>query len=91
MRREQPSILTHLNRKGGGSYRVKFCKVFYPFTFREDLVDMAKGLDTELLEFLPEDSNVQRFNMNGNPLIGLPDDSPSVLVMKDILEKLRVI
>jgi CO dehydrogenase nickel-insertion accessory protein CooC1 len=52
---------------------------------------MAKGLDTELLEFLPEDSNVQRFNMSGNPLIGLPDDSPSVLAMKDILEKLRVI
>ena len=58
---------------------------------REALVDMAKGLDMELLGFLPEDSNVQEFNMSGNPLIGLPDDSPSVLAMKGVLKKLRMI
>ncbi len=55
------------------------------------MVDMAKGLDMELLGFLPEDSNAQEFNMSGKPLIGLPDDSPSILAMKDVLEKLRMI
>jgi len=52
---------------------------------------MIKEFDLNGLGFLPEDKNILDFNMRGNPLIDLPDDSRSVAAMRDILIKLQLL
>ena len=47
------------------------------------------GLD--LIGFVPEDPNVQRFNARGIPLLDLPDDSPMVSAMAEILGRLQMV
>jgi len=55
------------------------------------LYHLIKKSNLEVLGFIPDDINIELFNMNGKPLIELPDDSPSVLEVKKFLTSLNLI
>lgn len=46
----------------------------------------AESLGMEYGGLIPEDMNVHRFNLEGRPLLELPDDSPAVIAAKKLLE-----
>jgi len=56
---------------------------------KEHLQDLAKEFNINIIGFVPEDINIEDYNIKGKPLIDLPDDSPSVLEVRKILTKLE--
>jgi CO dehydrogenase maturation factor len=50
--------------------------------------ELAQRAGLELFGYIPEDENITRYDLAAKPLLQLPDDSPSVLAVKKILEKL---
>ena len=48
----------------------------------------AEELGFTNIGFVPEDENILTCNLKGAPLIDLPDDSPSVLALRDALKKM---
>lgn len=58
---------------------------------REHLKCMANKNGLNIVGFVPEDINVESYNLKGVPMIDLPDNSPSVMEMKNILNKLELI
>lgn len=60
-----------------------------------DEKDRIRGLmqpsDPEMIGWLPEDANVREFNLAGKPLVDLPDGSPSVLAMREVLERMGLL
>lgn len=58
---------------------------------RDHFQRTAESFGLNIIGFLPEDANVQRFNTMGIPLLDLPGDSPSVVAMADILSRLQMI
>lgn len=60
---------------------------------KEALDNLRKrvGLDVEIVGYIPEDKNIETYNLRGKPLFQLPDDSPSVSAVNHILEKLQLI
>jgi CO dehydrogenase maturation factor len=52
------------------------------------IAESAERWGIEIFGRVPEDENVTRFDSIGKPLTGLPDNSPSVSAVKDILQKL---
>jgi len=60
--------------------------------FPPQLVDiLEKAADDIGFEYagnMPEDSNVQSFNMTGKPLLEIPDDSPSYRAIEEIAKKI---
>lgn len=65
--------------------RVKDCQT------REHLKCMANKNGLNIVGFVPEDINIEGYNLKGVPIIDLPDNSPSVMEMKNILNKLELI
>jgi CO dehydrogenase maturation factor len=55
------------------------------------LQDKARDMGLDLLGLIPEDANVSRYDRIGQPTIDLPDDSPSVLAVRCILEDLGLV
>ena len=55
------------------------------------LNEIITALGLNLGGFLPEDRNIQEYNLSGKPLIDLPEDSPSVLGVGRILKRLNII
>ncbi|MFC1944434.1 AAA family ATPase [Chloroflexota bacterium] len=53
--------------------------------------ETAAGIGLELVGTVPEDGNVTRYDREGIPIVDLPDDSPAVLAIRGILQKLRLI
>ena len=53
------------------------------------ITESAKRWGIEILGRVPEDENITKFDSSGKPLIGLPDTSPSVSAVKDILRKIE--
>ncbi len=53
--------------------------------------DKIKEVGVELIGVVPQDANVKEFDKIGKPLIDLPDDSPAVVAVKDILKRLELI
>jgi CO dehydrogenase maturation factor len=51
---------------------------------------LMQSSDPEVIGWLPEDPNIREFNLMGKPLVDLPDRSPSVLVMRDILKRIAL-
>jgi len=49
--------------------------------------DLARSWGPELLGSVPEDENISRFDAEGRPLIELPDSSPSVAAVSEILKR----
>ncbi|MHC1573221.1 MAG: ATP-binding protein [Candidatus Syntropharchaeales archaeon] len=50
--------------------------------------DKIKEVGVELIGVVPQDANVKAFDKIGKPLIYLPDDSPAVVAVRDIVERL---
>jgi len=48
----------------------------------------ADKWNLEILGHVPEDENITQYDLTGRPIIELPDDSPSVLAVAEILKKL---
>lgn len=46
----------------------------------------ASEMGLQLLACIPEDANVTRFDLEGTPILGLPDDSPSIVAVKKLVE-----
>jgi CO dehydrogenase maturation factor len=53
--------------------------------------DKIKEVGVELIGVVPQDANVKTFDKVGKPLIDLPDNSPAVIAVKDILKRLELI
>lgn len=60
--------------------------------FQPEMGDMlerkAKEMNVELAGIIPTDSNVAKYSLEGKSLLKLPDDSPALLAMKTIIEKM---
>ena len=54
----------------------------------QGLQEKARDMGLNLLGLIPEDANVSGYDRVGRPTIELPDDSPSVLAVRCILETL---
>jgi len=55
----------------------------------EDILEKAADeIGLELAGNLPIDKNVMAYNMNGKPLLDLPDESPSYLAVEKIVHKI---
>jgi len=48
----------------------------------------ADKWNLQILGHVPEDENITQYDLTGRPIIELPDDSPSVLAVAEILKKL---
>lgn len=56
---------------------------------REIAGNVAKELGFRYIGFVPEDDAILEYNSRGQPLIELPDDSPSVLALHSIQQELE--
>jgi len=57
-------------------------------TNRERLQEYANELDLKVVGMIPFDDNIARFDLEGLPLAGLPEDSLSVIEVAKIAEKI---
>jgi CO dehydrogenase maturation factor len=55
----------------------------------EALKQKAGEMGMDVLGVIPPDENVAEFDRLGRPTIELPDDSPSVVAVRGILNRLR--
>jgi len=60
----------------------------FPPQLLDVLEKAADDVGFELAGNIPEDSNVQSFNMTGKPLLDIPEDSPSYRAVEEIAEKI---
>lgn len=52
---------------------------------QEAVVQAANEMGLELLGCIPEDSNITHYDLQGTPIVGLPDTSPSVVAVKKLV------
>ena len=52
------------------------------------LDEMVKNSGVELIGTVPEDENIRAFDLVGEPIIELPEDSKAVVAVKGIFEKI---
>jgi CO dehydrogenase maturation factor len=64
-----------LNRYNQGSERVR---------------EATKQLGLQIFGYIPEDQNIVEYDLQGRPLIELPDTSPSVIAVQDILRNMNL-
>ena len=55
------------------------------------IIETAQQSGLEILGYIPEDENITKYDLVGEPLINLPDTSPSVLAVQGILEKIALV
>ncbi len=55
---------------------------------RPMLDDMVKASDLTLIGMVPEDENIRAFDLEGKPLLELPEDSKAVVAVRAIYDKL---
>jgi len=55
---------------------------------REKVLENAASLGLEVIGTIPYDESLAKFDLVGDPLIGLPDDSPAVQEMVNVIGKL---
>lgn len=75
---------------------IKFQKIYlvgnmFPAGTEETLQKKAESLGIELGGIVPVDPNVSNFGIEGRPLLELPDDSPAVVAIEKILEKIGLL
>ena len=54
----------------------------------ELITERAKEWGLEILGCVPEDENITEYDAVGKPIIDLPDTSPSVIALKEIVERI---
>lgn len=55
---------------------------------KDKVLETAKGLGLKVIGTLPYDELLAKYDLVGDPLMGLPDDSPAVIEMQQVVEKL---
>jgi CO dehydrogenase maturation factor len=55
---------------------------------KEKVLENAQGLGLKVIGTIPYDESLARFDLVGDPLMGLPDDSPAVKEMVQVVEAL---
>ena len=50
---------------------------------RDQVVKNASGLNLKVIGIIPYDENLARFDLVGDPLINLPDDSPAIVEVEE--------
>ena len=54
----------------------------------EEVLDRAKSIGLDILGCIPEDSNITEYDRTGRPLTEIPETSPSLKAVEDVLDKL---
>ena len=57
-------------------------------TDRQQIEEKAREMGLEIFGSIPEDEDIMRYDLTGKPVIDLPDTSPSVIAIGEILENL---
>ncbi len=52
------------------------------------MLETASGLGLMVIGTIPYDENLAKFDLVGDPLMGLPDDSPAIVEMRQVVEEL---
>ena len=77
--------------KSGASFeelRVVADEIALPMLFQiDEMVKKANGLGIEILGFMPEDPCITEHDLMDIPITDIPDDSPCLKAVRDILEK----
>jgi CO dehydrogenase maturation factor len=55
---------------------------------RDKVLETAQGLGLKVIGNIPYDQNLAKFDLVGDPLMGLPDDSPAIREMEQVIEEL---
>ncbi len=55
---------------------------------RDQVLNTANGFDLKVIGMVPYDENIARLDLVGDPLIGLPDDSPAVVEVENIIKEI---
>ncbi len=55
---------------------------------KEKVLENARGVGLKVIGTIPYDESLAKFDLVGDPLMGLPDDSPAVKEMMQVVEKL---
>jgi CO dehydrogenase maturation factor len=55
---------------------------------RAAVLETAKGLGLLVIGTIPYDENLAKFDLVGDPLMGLPDDSPAIVEMRQVVKEL---
>jgi len=50
---------------------------------KDQILKVAEGLGLKVIGMIPYDENVARLDLAGDPLVGLPDDSPAVMEVEE--------
>jgi CO dehydrogenase maturation factor len=59
-------------------------------TETEEIKEEAQKMNLKILGFIPEDENITKYNLIGKPIIDLPETSPSVIAVREILKNLNL-
>jgi len=75
---------------------IKFQKIYlvgnaFPENAVEMLKEEAEKLGVELAGVIPVDRDVVLYNVAGNSLLNIPDDSPAVIAVREILKKVGLL
>jgi len=54
----------------------------------EPIKEAAEQLGLQIFGYIPEDENIDRYDLSGRPLLELPDSSPSIVAVQGILTKM---
>jgi CO dehydrogenase maturation factor len=55
---------------------------------KKQVLENARGVGLKVIGTIPYDELLAKFDLVGDPLIGLPDDTPAVEEMKSVVEKI---
>jgi len=55
---------------------------------KKQVLENAGGVGLKVIGTIPYDELLAKFDLVGDPLIGLPDDTPAVVEMKSVVEKI---
>jgi CO dehydrogenase maturation factor len=55
---------------------------------KQKVLENARGVGLEVIGTIPYDELLAKFDLVGDPLIGLPDDTPAVVEMKSVVKEI---
>jgi CO dehydrogenase maturation factor len=55
---------------------------------KQNVLETAKGVGLKVIGTIPYDELLAKFDLVGDPLIGLPDDTPAVMEMKGVVNEI---
>ena len=55
---------------------------------KKQVLENARGVGLKVIGTIPYDELLAKFDLVGDPLIGLPDDTPAVVEMKGVVKEI---